>query len=163
MKHYLSKTQYFVLAFFLLTFASVKAQTIIKTAGTTQGFSGDGAAATNAQLNNPYDVALDASGNIYIADLTNHRIRKITVATGVISTVAGNGVAGFSGDGAAATSAQLNAPFGVAVDAAGNIYIADASNRRIRKVTIATGVISTIAGQAYLVLLVMGQLLQVRH
>ena len=109
------------------------------------GFSGDGGSAVAAQLDGPRDAAIDAAGNIYIADRDNSRIRKITTA-GVISTVAGVGTAGFSGDGGAATSAELNNPVGVAVDSTGNIYIADALNRRIRKVAASTGVITTIAG-----------------
>ena len=114
-------------------------------AGTgTQGFSGDGAAATAAQLNSPWDVAVDGSGNLYIADRNNNRIRKVNSA-GNISTVAGTGTAGFSGDGAAATAAQLQNPQGVALDGAGNLYIADRGNQRIRKVDSA-GVISTVAG-----------------
>jgi len=103
-------------------------------AGTgAQGYSGDGGAATSAQLNRPYGVAVDSSGNLYIADRDNHRIRKVT--SGIISTVAGTGVASYSGDGGAATSAQLNYPYGVAVDSSGNLYIADRSNHRIRKIT----------------------------
>ena len=114
-------------------------------AGTgTAGFSGDGGAATAAQLSNPQDVALDAAGNLYIADVNNNRIRKVNSA-GVISTVAGTGTAGFSGDGGAATSAQLHWPRGVALDGAGNLYIADNNNHRIRKVD-SSGSISTVAG-----------------
>ena len=114
-------------------------------AGTgTQGFSGDGAAATAAQLNSPWDVAVDGSGNLYIADRNNNRIRKVNSA-GNISTVAGTGTAGFSGDGAAAVAAQLQSPQGVALDGAGNLYIADAGNHRIRKVD-SSGNISTVAG-----------------
>ena len=90
----------------------------------THGYSGDGGAATSASLNNPSGVAVDGAGNIYIADTYNQRIRKVD-ASGNISTVAGNGSFGFSGDGGAATSASLDDPFGVAVDSAGNIYIAD--------------------------------------
>ena len=112
-------------------------------AGTTAGFSGDGGAATLAQLNNPTSVSVDAAGNIYIADRINHRIRKVDTA-GNISTVAGTTV-GFSGDGGLATLAQLNTPYSVSVDAAGNLYIADAQNHRIRKVDTA-GNISTVAG-----------------
>jgi len=110
----------------------------------TAGFSGDGGLATSAQLHHPNGLAMDAAGNVYIADIINSRIRKVTPG-GVISTVAGSGTGGFSGDGGPATSAQLARPYGVALDAAGNLYIADLGNRRIRKVT-PGGVISTVAG-----------------
>ncbi len=113
-------------------------------AGTgTAGSSGDGSAATGAQLSGPQGLAVDTAGNLYIADTQNHRVRK--VSGGTISTVAGSGTAGFAGDGAAAGSAQLNLPFAVAVDAAGNLYIAEFANNRVRKVT-AGGTISTLAG-----------------
>jgi sugar lactone lactonase YvrE len=108
------------------------------------GFAGDGGSATAAELNHPYGVAVDSASNLYIADTTNRRIRKVTAA-GVISTVAGTGPAGFNGDGGAATAAQLNYPYGVTVDSVGNLYIADSLNYRVRKVT-AAGVISTVAG-----------------
>ena len=108
----------------------------------TQGFSGDNGPATSAQLSEPYGVAVDFAGNLYIADRGNHRIRK--VSGGVITTVAGNGLRGFSGDDGPATSAQLNSPSGIAVDSAGNLYISDHGNNRIRKVS--GGVISTVAG-----------------
>ncbi|MHB8261981.1 MAG: NHL domain-containing protein [Bacteroidia bacterium] len=110
----------------------------------TQGYSGDGGTATAAELFAPYGVALDAVGNLYIADNGNNRIRMVNTL-GIISTVAGNGIGGYSGDGAAATTAELNQPQGVALDAAGNVYIADTQNRRVRKVNTA-GVISTYAG-----------------
>ena len=112
----------------------------------TSGFGGDGGAATSATLNNPRGVAVDGAGNLYIADAANHRIRKVDASTGNISTVAGSGTSGFGGDGGAATSATLNNPRGVAVDGAGNLYIADAANHRIRKVDASTGNISTVAG-----------------
>ncbi|HMV82293.1 MAG TPA: BACON domain-containing carbohydrate-binding protein [Blastocatellia bacterium] len=112
----------------------------------SSGFSGDGGAATAARLNFPIGVAVDGAGNVYICDSGNNRIRKVTAATGVISTIAGNGTAGFSGDGAAGTSAQINTPQNVAVDKNGNVYISDFSNNRIRKVNAADGVISTVAG-----------------
>ena len=108
----------------------------------TRGFSGDNGPATAAQLWFPLGIAVDAEGDLYIADCINHRIRK--VSNGVITTVAGTGVADFNGDDRPATSAQLNSPRGVAVDAAGNLYIADSSNHRIRKVS--NGVITTVAG-----------------
>src|SRR5437016_3824473 len=110
------------------------------------GFAGDGGAATNASLNSPASVAQDASGNLYIAEYANHRIRKVTAATGIITTVAGNGINSFAGDGGAATSASLSHPNGVALDAGGNLYIADLGNERIRKVAAATGIITTVAG-----------------
>ena len=114
-------------------------------AGTgTAGSNGDGNAATGAQLNGPQGLAVDSAGNLYIADTQNHRVRKVAT-NGTISTVAGSGTAGFGGDGAAAASAQLNAPFGVAVDTAGNLYIAEFGNNRVRKVD-TNGNIGTIAG-----------------
>ena len=113
-------------------------------AGTSYGFSGDGGPATLAQLASPSSVTMDSTGNLYIADAGNQRIRKIT-SKGVISTVTGTGVAGFSGDGGAATSAQVSNPNDVAVDALNNLYIADTNNYRVRKVS-ASGMISTVAG-----------------
>src|SRR6266850_1646511 len=118
-------------------------QTINTVAG---GGAGDGGAATSASLNRPYGVALDASGNLYVADYLNNRIRKVTAATGILTTVAGNGSPTFAGDGGAATSASFNSPAGVALDANGNLYIADYRNQRIRKVAAATGIITTVAG-----------------
>jgi hypothetical protein len=115
---------------------------------------GDGGSATasGADLNEPFGLAVDGIGNLYIADTVNHRIRKITATTGYISTVAGSGNAcptptATCGDGGSATAsgADLNQPFGVAVDGAGNLYIADANDNRIRKVTVA-GILSTVAG-----------------
>ena len=105
------------------------------------GFSGDNGPATSAEFDNPVAVAVDSIGNLYIADLSNSRIRK--VSAGVITTVAGNGIFGFSGDTGQATSAQLNMPESVAVDSAGNLYVAD-FNYRVRKVS--NGVITTVAG-----------------
>ena len=119
--------------------------TITTIAGTGErGFGGDGGPATQAHLNYPYGGAVDGAGNLYIADLTNHRIRKVD-STGTITTFAGTGERGFGGDGGPAIQAQLDAPSGVAVDEAGNLYIADWSNARIRKVD-GTGTITTIAG-----------------
>src|ERR1019366_7208507 len=118
---------------------------IITVAGTNNiGFAGDGGAANLARLNRPYGVALDLWGNYFVADTGNNRILKVDT-NGVISTVAGSGTAGFDGDGAAATNTALNAPSGGAVDATGNLFIADYGNNRIRRVD-ASGSITTFAG-----------------
>ncbi len=140
-------------------------------------YSGDNGQATSATLSNPYGLALDIAGysffyyllssfnyvvvaligNVYIADQSNNRIRKVTMSSGIITTVAGSGGFGYSGDNIAATSALLYSPQGVAVDVSGNVYIADTFNNRMRKVTISTptiiptylpssGIITTIAG-----------------
>jgi sugar lactone lactonase YvrE len=109
-------------------------------------YGGDGGPATSASLNYPSGVALDASGNLFIADRSNHRIRRVAAGTGVITTVAGTGALGFSGDGGPATSALLRSPSGVAVDSSGNLFIADSENNRIRVVNAGTGIIATIAG-----------------
>ncbi|MBS1791450.1 MAG: hypothetical protein JST85_27305 [Acidobacteria bacterium] len=109
------------------------------------GSSGDGGQAINATFNQPQSVAVDSTGSVYISDTANHRIRKVA-PNGVITTVAGTGADTFGGDGGPATQAQLNTPFQIAIDGADNLYIADALNRRVRKVTANTGIISTIAG-----------------
>ena len=98
------------------------------------GFSGDGGPATNASILSPRGVDVDGAGNLFIADQGNHRIRLVDGNTGLITTVAGNGVAGFAGDGGPATSARLNSPRDVAVDGAGNLFIACEDNNRIRRV-----------------------------
>lgn len=122
------------------------------------GFSGDAGIPNSAQLNYPTAVAVDSAGNLYIADFANQRIRVVNtqaspitimgvqIQPGDIATVAGNGTVGYSGDGGAATSAQLNYPNGVAVDSLGNVYIADTSNNVIREANAATGIITTVAG-----------------
>jgi len=112
---------------------------------TTGGYGGDGGPATNALLYSVESLALDSGGNLYLADRRNHRIRKVDL-NGVITTVAGNGTAGFSGDGGPASASQLNSPYGVVVDSAGDLFIADTGNHRVRKVSAASGVISTVAG-----------------
>jgi uncharacterized protein (TIGR03437 family) len=124
---------------------SIATSGIISTlAGNGGPFSGDGGAGIGALLNYPSSVALDAAGNIYVADTWNNRVRKLTRA-GTITTVAGSGNLGAAGDGGPATAANINHPYGIAVDSAGNLYIADTNNNRIREVTI-DGVIHTIAG-----------------
>src|ERR1035437_4113543 len=126
----------------------MNSQTIATIAGTggAGSFGGDNGLATSAQLNCPIGVAVDGAGNVFIADNLNHRIRKIDHATNIITTVAGNGTAGYNGDNYAATSAELNFPYSVAIDNSGNLYIADQGNNIIRKVDHSTGYISTIAG-----------------
>src|SRR5579864_7815874 len=107
-------------------------------------FSGDGGPATSASIGSPLGPAVDLAGNVFVVDLDNDRVRKIST-NGTITVVAGNGALGFSGDGGSAILASLSAPSGVAVDAAGNVFIADTFNNRIRKVT-ADEFISTVAG-----------------
>ena len=120
---------------------------IITVAGNgTGGYSGDGGPATSAELSGPDGVAVDAAGNLFIADSNNQRIREVVKATGIIITFAGTGAAGYSGDNGPATAAMLHSPTGVAVDASGNVYIADAQNNRVREVVAATGNIITVAG-----------------
>jgi sugar lactone lactonase YvrE len=126
---------------------SIASKIITTVAGNgSQGFSGDGGAATAAALGNVSGVAVDSAGNLYIADANNSRIRRVIAGSGIITTVAGNGSQGFSGDGGDATLAGLNFPGGVALDSAGNLYIADIANCRIRRVAAASGIITTVVG-----------------
>lgn len=118
-------------------------------AGTgTPSFSGDGGPAASAELRGPFGLALDANGNLFIADQINNRIRRVDASTGIITTVAGNGTFGFSGDGGPATAARFRSPAAVALDANGNLFIGDSSNHRVRRVDAATGVITTVAATA---------------
>ncbi len=121
----------------------IDTQGIITTVAGSNTGAGDGGLAASARLFQPSGVALDGSGNVYIADTSNHRVRMVN-PQGVIQTVAGNGTAGYSGDGRSATLAQLSSPVGLAVDRSGALYIADQGNHAIRKVS--SGVISTVAG-----------------
>jgi sugar lactone lactonase YvrE len=109
------------------------------------GYSGDGGPATSASIS-PTTIVVDSAGNLYIDENQNQRIRRVSAATGLISTVAGNGTPNYSGDGGAATSASLYSPRAIALDSAGNLYIADATSSRIRRVAAGTGIITTIAG-----------------
>lgn len=114
--------------------------------GATAGYSGDGGAATSAQLNAANHVAFDPNGDLYIADSLNHRVRRVDQVTQVITTVAGDGTPGDSGDGGAGTSAQLNEPSAIIFDAAANLYVSDNENHRVRKVAKVDGIITTLAG-----------------
>jgi DNA-binding beta-propeller fold protein YncE len=110
-----------------------------------QGYAGDGGVATRALLNNPFDLAFDPVGNLCFSDTYNHCIRRIDARTGIISTIAGTGQAGFAGDGGPATQAQMNQPYGIVIDRSGNIYTADRLNKRVRRIDGGSGVISTLA------------------
>jgi sugar lactone lactonase YvrE len=120
----------------------------------TQGYSGDGGSDTAAEFNNIQDIAVDKQGNLYIADAGNHCIRKVSSSTGIITTCAGNGTSGNSGDGGAAITAKLDFPVALDTDPQGNIYISDENNGSIRKVTVATGVITKLCdeGPGYFVI-----------
>lgn len=111
-----------------------------------KGYQGDGGPAAIAELNEPYEIRFDAKGNLLFVEMQNHIVRRVDAVTSVISTVAGTGKPGFSGDGGPATAAELRQPHSIALDSAGHIYICDIGNHRIRKVDAATGAISTFAG-----------------
>ena len=131
----------------LLALGADPAPTISSPVGTgKKGFAGDGGPAAKAELNQPFDVAFDRAGNLYLSDTFNHRVRKVDAKTGVITTVAGNGKKGFAGDGGKATDASLNEPYGVELDAEGNLFIVDRLNYCIRRVDAKTGTITTVAG-----------------
>ncbi|MGH9597009.1 MAG: Ig-like domain repeat protein [Edaphobacter sp.] len=116
-------------------------------AGTgAQGFSGDNALAEDASLDSPDGLVVDAASNLYLADTHNQRIRRIDATTGIIRTIAGTGAQGFAGDAGNATSATLALPHGITLDAAGNLYLADTDNHRIRRIDAVTGIITTVAG-----------------
>ncbi|MFT5404460.1 MAG: streptogramin lyase, partial [Verrucomicrobiales bacterium] len=112
----------------------------------TQGYSGDGAPATSAQLFEPYEVRFDKSGDLYFVEMQNHLIRKVTMKTGIISTVAGSGEQGFSGDGGAAVHAKFSRPHSIQFGPEGDLYVCDIGNHRLRKVSMKTGIITTISG-----------------
>ena len=139
---------YYITEYYSNRIRKVDTKGIISTVAgnTSEGYSGDGGLAVNAKLNDPYDVAVDGKGNLYIADFRNHRVRKVD-RLGIITTVVGTGVQGYSGDGGPPEEAQLSFPYSVATDTDGNLYVADASHR-VRKVS-ACGVITTVAGNGY--------------
>ena len=142
-----SKQVFFTTLFFCCSFCS-EGQIITTISGNgTPGFTGDGGPAGNAQLNIPVGLCLDAAGNLYIGDYGNQRIRKISKATGIISTIAGTGATGFSGDGGPALNAAFNGCYHMCFDNSRNcLYFADYWNYRIRRIDMSTGIISTIAG-----------------
>ena len=121
--------------------------TISTVAGTGQkGYGGDGGPALKATFSQPHEVRCDKAGNLYVADMLNSAVRRIDLKTGIITTVAGNGTPGFSGDGGPATKAQAKQPHSIQFDPHGDLYICDLGNQRIRKVDLHTGTISTFAG-----------------
>ena len=116
-------------------------------AGTGEtGYSGDGGPATAARLNDPYEIRFDAAGNMYFVEMLNAVVRKVDARTGIISTIAGTGERGFSGDGGPAVEATFNRPHSIALDGNGSLFIADIGNHRIRRVDLATGIVTTFAG-----------------
>jgi trimeric autotransporter adhesin len=120
---------------------------ITTVAGNGQGgFSGDGGPATSASLGPIHGLAVDAQGDVFLTDLISDRVRRVDAITGIITTVAGNGVEGYGGDGGPATSASFNWPYGVALDDKGNLFVGDENNKRVRRIDEATGIITTVAG-----------------
>src|ERR1700720_1146527 len=111
-----------------------------------KGFAGDGGQAQAALLNGPFDVAFDVVSNLFFSDTFNHRMRRVDAGSGGVTTIAGNGEAGYGGDGGSAVRASLNEPYGIAIDRAGNIFVADRLNRRVRRIDAASGLIATLAG-----------------
>ena len=136
----------FLIVLFFLPFA-LKAQILTTIAG--NGSSGDGLPASAASINDPNGLVVDKYGNLYFSENLSHKVRKIDTS-GIITTIAGTGAAGFNGDGGLATAAKLNEPCGITVDTLGNVFIADGQNYRVRKVTVATGIITTVVGNSTL-------------
>lgn len=139
-------------AFALLAFApiaaAIGAEAVIDSpiGNGRQGYSGDGGPANKAMLDQPFDVTIDSKGRILFSDTFNHRIRRYDPETGTVETIAGSGQRGFSGDGGPATKAALDEPYGIKLDNAGNLFIVDRLNFRVRRVNLATGIIDTVAG-----------------
>ena len=124
---------------------ATKRTTVIAGSG-DRGYTGDGGPAVRASLNMPHELRFDAKGDIYVAERDSHVIRKVDMKTGIISTVAGNGTAGFSGDGGPGTKAQLRQPHSIVFDRRGDLLICDIGNKRIRRLHLASGIIETYAG-----------------
>lgn len=127
---------------------TISASGVIRTVvgnGTT-GYSGDGGPALAASLNLPHELRFDRAGNLYFVDMQNHAVRQVVLSTGIITTIVGTGKPGYSGDGGPAKAAQLNQPHSLQFDPAGDLYICDIRNHVIRKITTATGIITTFAG-----------------
>jgi DNA-binding beta-propeller fold protein YncE len=122
-----------------------------------RGYSGDGGSATDARLNEPYEVRFDTSGNMYFVEMQNHVIRRVSADGGRITTIAGTGKPGFGGDGGLAIRATFNTPHSIALDAVGNLYVADIGNHRIRRIDATTGIVETVAGSSQRELPVDGQ------
>ncbi len=140
--------KYFLPVFFSFSLSALSAQNINTVAGTGTGaYNGDGGPATAAEIQNPAGLYADTTGNLFFADQSNNRVRMISTS-GIITTIIGNGVGGFSGDGGQATAAEINAPQGIFIDKKGNIYIGDFFNNRIRKVN-TSGIIRNIAGNGF--------------
>ena len=114
--------------------------------GEEKGYAGDGGQATEALLNEPYEVRFDQAGNMYFVEMMNHLIRRVDVKTGKISTIAGTGEKGFSGDGGLAKKARFNRPHSIQFGPKGNLFVCDIGNHRIRKIDMKTGMISTFSG-----------------
>ncbi len=112
----------------------------------TQGYSGDGGPATDAQLNEPYEVRFDVHGNMYFVEMQNHLVRRVDAKTGNISTVAGTGAAGYAGDGGPSLDARFRQPHSIALDDRGGLYVADIGNHRIRRIDLDGGTVTSIAG-----------------
>jgi streptogramin lyase len=111
-----------------------------------KGYSGDGGRATEADLNEPYEVRFDSAGNMYFVEMQNHIVRRVDAQTNKITTIAGTGEPGFAGDGGPATKAQFHRPHSIALDGRGNLYVADIGNHRIRRIDLETGFVESIAG-----------------
>src|SRR5215831_2658348 len=135
------------LVWFALCCSLLPAQSTVTIAGTgTAGFSGDGGSATQAQINNPYGLTVGPDGALYFCEIGNHRVRRLDLKTHIISTAAGSGEKGYSGDGGPALRASLNEPYEVRFDRAGNMYFAEMQNHVVRRVDAKTKIITTVAG-----------------